>query len=1092
MATDVERLVLQMEVNMRGMERGMRKAALITDRAAHQIEQRFAQTDRKVNNSFRNMATGAAGAFAAVQAGQAVGRIAGDLVRISDTYQQLTNQVNSASVAVGHSLATMEQISAVALSSRTSLQGTTTLYSRLERSAADLNMTQEQTLRITQLVGMSFAASGATIQEQRSSILQLSQALQSGILQGDELRSLREGAPEIARAIATEMGVGIGALKELGSQGLITSQVVMNAILNAGTTIQNQFNATTMTVAQATENMRTRFTLYVAGVNEATNATRALSGFIEYVSLNFEALGEATLVTAAVVGGALAASALPAMSRAAIGAAASTTILVGATGTATVANTALIRSMVALRGAMGFLMTTPWGAAILGIAAAVGYLALETQSAASRADRLSAALAIIGQETDRYGQSTERAAAATRALAEANRLNNMETVRKSLVEQQRELRALQREYQTLQETIDQRSTFIVGPQGERIEVAMDSADIDAARARMSELRGEIDYTDTSVTMLEEGYENLSGAVRENARATREATDITAIVATANEDLEKVLKTVVDTMGDASDAQRLLNDLQRDAALVDAAEAIQRQVTALEDLEEGIQAVRREAAASMALSFTDELLGDPTTGGFYALSSSAQAEVDALETQADRARNIIEVLQGFVDALNSGTNVGDGQDARREREQQLTRQAAAIQEAIRLERTFSRELGNTRSQLKGGETEAYTRQLEALTQALAENSDELAILQAQHAAGAVTDALYNEGVARLAATTATLRNQREQLAAVADTYQDVKLLDEQINTQEQLNALYESQISHEIELARLLGDEERVRGLERELQIRERIAELAGAGISKEAAQEQATQEADQMLAARQYSDQRDLFSQAFSEGIRAAMNGDLSGFLSNQFGNLADISFRRLGEELFDSLFSAPADVVRATAEGTAQGAAAAAPMTAAITAGGVAAGATINTAITTAGGIAAQMMASAIASAGSTSGKGGILGTIFSSALGGKGGGIPGKALGGPVQANKPYIVGEHGPELMVPDRAGRIVPQLPSASAAAMITYSPTYAIDARGATSDAVAALRREMNAARQADLQQFGTRVRGVLPGALASAQRDGAV
>jgi len=80
----------------------------------------------------------------------------------------------------------------------------------------------------------------------------------------------------------------------------------------------------------------------------------------------------------------------------------------------------------------------------------------------------------------------------------------------------------------------------------------------------------------------------------------------------------------------------------------------------------------------------------------------------------------------------------------------------------------------------------------------------------------------------------------------------------------------------------------------------------------------------------------------------------------------------------------------------------------------------------------------------------------------------------------------------LMIPDKAGRIVPRLPSAGAAAMITYAPNYAIDARGATPDAIAGLRREMAAARQADLQQFGARVRGVLPGALASAQRDGAV
>ena len=128
---------------------------------------------------------------------------------------------------------------------------------------------------------MSFAASGATIQEQRSSILQLSQALQSGILAGDELRSLREGAPEIARAIATEMGVGIGALKELGSQGLITSDVVLRAILNAGATIEGQFNATTMTVGQAMENLRTAFSMAVGSADAAGGATGALAEAID-------------------------------------------------------------------------------------------------------------------------------------------------------------------------------------------------------------------------------------------------------------------------------------------------------------------------------------------------------------------------------------------------------------------------------------------------------------------------------------------------------------------------------------------------------------------------------------------------------------------------------------------------------------------------------------------------------------------------------------------------------------------------------------------------------------------------------------------
>lgn len=1091
MAID-EKMTLQLEVNMRNYARQMQRAGLVMDQAAKRIEDRLSRAERQVGGSFRNMATAGAGAFAALSSGRAVTRIGGDLIRISDAYQQLTNQVNSASAAVGHNIATIEEISDVALSSRTSLQGTTTLYTRLERSAADLNMTQQETLRITQLVGMSFAASGATIQEQRSSILQLSQALQSGILQGDELRSLREGAPEIARAIATEMGVGIGALKELGSQGLITSEVVMRAILNAGTTIQGQFNATEMTVSQAIENMRTRFTLYAAGVNEATNATRTLTGFIEYVSLNFNALTEAGVVAASVMGGTLAAAALPALTRAAIAAATSinvaatsTTILVGATGAATVSSTALVRSMVALRGAMAFLMTTPWGAAILAIGAAVGYLALEANSAASRADRLSALYARMGREVDELGQATERATRAQRDMAEQQRSDELEEATKVLREQRRELERLESQYNATQRAIATGGDFITGPTGERIFIEVDDAQL---RASAQELSAELERQRVVVSDVEEMVGEYSEAIRTAARAVREATDITAILTASNEGLDKVLKMVVDTMGDVGDAQELLNDLERASAIDDATEALGRQTTALAQLEAGLRTLYALNAAGVSF------FPDPTSDGSELnMSASVQAEIDAMETQADRLRGIIEIIQTLIETLNDGTNVGAASDAQREREQQLRRQATAIREAIQLQREFSRELEVTRAQFKSGETEAYTRQLEALTQAQAEASDELAVLEAQHAAGTITDALYREGLEQLAATTAILRDQREQLVAVADANQDTKFIQEQIDAQERLDTLYGRQISHEIELARLRGDETKLRALDREVQLRERIAELTGLGVSKETAQQQATQEVNQIDAARQYGEQRDMFSQAFSEGIRAAMNGDLSGFLADQFGNFADLSFQRLGEELFDSLFDAPADVVRATAEGVAQGTAAATPMTAAIVAGGATASATMSTAITTAGAAAAQAMAAAIMAADSGGGGGkGILGGILSGLAGGKNAGIPGKALGGPVRAGQPYVVGEHGPELMIPDKAGRIVPQLPSASATAMITYAPKYAIDARGATPDAVAALRREMAATRAADMQQFGTRVRGVLPGALASAQRDGAV
>lgn len=107
-------------------------------------------------------------------------------------------------------------------------------------------------------VGFTAAAraSGATAEESSAALLQLKQALGSGILQGDELRSIREQAPAVGQAIAKEMGVTIGELKKLGEQGKITTEVVLRALARLRGEklgqLQQQFN----TSAQAMKDLQ--------------------------------------------------------------------------------------------------------------------------------------------------------------------------------------------------------------------------------------------------------------------------------------------------------------------------------------------------------------------------------------------------------------------------------------------------------------------------------------------------------------------------------------------------------------------------------------------------------------------------------------------------------------------------------------------------------------------------------------------------------------------------------------------------------------------------------------------------------------------
>jgi tape measure domain-containing protein len=106
-------------------------------------------------------------------------------------------------------------------------------------------------------IGFTAAArnSGATAQESSAALVQLKQALASGVLQGEELRSIREQAPLVAQAIAKEMGVSIGALKELASQGEVTSDVVLRALAKLSESQLGKLNAQFDTGTQALKDL---------------------------------------------------------------------------------------------------------------------------------------------------------------------------------------------------------------------------------------------------------------------------------------------------------------------------------------------------------------------------------------------------------------------------------------------------------------------------------------------------------------------------------------------------------------------------------------------------------------------------------------------------------------------------------------------------------------------------------------------------------------------------------------------------------------------------------------------------------------------
>jgi hypothetical protein len=171
----------------------------------------------------------------------------------------------------------------------------------------------------------------------------------------------------------------------------------------------------------------------------------------------------------------------------------------------------------------------------------------------------------------------------------------------------------------------------------------------------------------------------------------------------------------------------------------------------------------------------------------------------------------------------------------------------------------------------------------------------------------------------------------------------------------------SRQQHELTIAQLSGNERLRKQLEDEAEIRERIERYRTEGrLSPDDARRRAVDEVTRERTAATYGEHRELFASAFSDGIRAAMSGDLQGFLSNQFGNFADTMFQKMGERIYDTIYGG----VSAASDGVTQGTAMATTVGPAIVGAGATAAATMGSAITAAGAAAGGAMAAAIAGA--------------------------------------------------------------------------------------------------------------------------------
>jgi tape measure domain-containing protein len=262
------------------------------------LEASVNRTERSIGSMERTMSS-LSGVAKGLLAALSVQQVAS----YADAWTELNNKVAN-SVRTGETQAeVMQRIFDVSQATQSSLNGTATLYARLERGTRTYNTSAEDLTRLTTIINQGFAVSGATAQEAENAIIQLSQGIASGVLRGEEFNSVSEQGSRLMVALADSMGVSIGQLRAMAAQGQLTTDVVVKGLLSQGDAIGKEFANTTVSIAKGLQVAGNNVTKFFGENSTVKSFAAGFRDSVITISENLETLGTALIGAAAIMGG---------------------------------------------------------------------------------------------------------------------------------------------------------------------------------------------------------------------------------------------------------------------------------------------------------------------------------------------------------------------------------------------------------------------------------------------------------------------------------------------------------------------------------------------------------------------------------------------------------------------------------------------------------------------------------------------------------------------------------------------------------------------------------------------------------------------
>lgn len=230
-----------------------------------------------------NAAQGLANSFTGLKT--VVAAVAGsvmlrEFVRVADDMSLVNSRLKMATSSAAEYAEQQKALHAIARDTHADIKETINLYAKLAPALKNIGKGTEDTNNMVSSFTKALQLGGASAEESAAAIKQFGQAMGSGALRGDEFNSIAEASPTLLRYMAEGLGVNVGKLRELGSEGKLTAEALSNAFEKVKSRIDSDFAQMPVTVGKAFTDLRTEINLIVGDINEATGATQTISGAI--------------------------------------------------------------------------------------------------------------------------------------------------------------------------------------------------------------------------------------------------------------------------------------------------------------------------------------------------------------------------------------------------------------------------------------------------------------------------------------------------------------------------------------------------------------------------------------------------------------------------------------------------------------------------------------------------------------------------------------------------------------------------------------------------------------------------------------------